>query len=100
MARGGSGAGSHGLSGREVPVPTKLRPAFPGTCGALTAGSLAAVNTLIELQKPASTPAVRLGVAPAFLELALKVRDASDFEERLAAMEQQAAAAQPQRRRA
>jgi hypothetical protein len=70
------------------------------TCGALTAGSLAAVQTLMELQKPASTPAVRLGAARAFLELALKVRDAADFEERLAALEQQAAAAQPHRRRA
>src|SRR5262245_25511601 len=65
MARGGSGAGSHGLSGREVPVPTKRRPTFPGTGGALTAGPLAAVSALIELHKPAPTPAVHLGAAAA-----------------------------------
>jgi uncharacterized alpha-E superfamily protein len=67
------------------------------TCGALTAGSLAAVQTLMELQKPGATPAVRLGAARAVLELALKVRDASDFEEWLALLEHQAAASQPHR---
>ena len=59
------------------------------TGGVLTAGSLEAVKTLLELQKPGAPPNVRLGAARAILELSMKVREAAEFEERLAALEGQ-----------
>jgi hypothetical protein len=58
------------------------------TCAVLTAGSLEAVKTLLELQKPSSPPNVRLGAAKAIVELSLRTREAVDFEERLAAIEE------------
>jgi hypothetical protein len=57
------------------------------TAGTLTAAAAEAVRTLLELLKSSSSPSVRLQTARAILELGLKVRDASDLEERLAAVE-------------
>jgi hypothetical protein len=57
------------------------------TAGALTAAATESVRTLLELQKPSAPAAVRLGAARAVLELGLKVREVTDLEERLAALE-------------
>ena len=57
------------------------------TAGTLTAAAAEAVRALLELLKSSSSPSVRLQAARAILELGLKVRDASDLEERLAALE-------------
>jgi hypothetical protein len=43
------------------------------------------------LQKPSAPPNVRLGAAKAIVELSLRTREAVDFEERLAAIEQRLA---------
>jgi hypothetical protein len=59
------------------------------TAGALTAAATEAVRTLLELQKAASPPAVRLGAARAVLELGTRLRESADLEDRLAALEQQ-----------
>jgi hypothetical protein len=59
------------------------------TAGALTAAATEAVRTLLELQKPATPPAVRLGAARSVLEIGIKLREAADLEERLSALEQQ-----------
>ena len=59
------------------------------TAGTLTAAATEAVKTLLELQKPATPAAVRLGAARAILEIGMKVREAADLEQRLAALEQQ-----------
>lgn len=61
------------------------------TAAMLSAGSLAAAKTLLSLQDPSQPPAVRLGAARATLELGMKVREAVEFEERLAALEQDVA---------
>ena len=61
------------------------------TAGTLTAASGESVRTLLELQKPSAPPAVRLGAARAVLEMGMKVREAADLEERLAALEKAAA---------
>jgi hypothetical protein len=61
------------------------------TAGALTAASTESVRTLLELQKAAAPPAVRLGAARSILEIGMKVREAADLEERLAALEKVAA---------
>jgi hypothetical protein len=63
------------------------------TSGALTAAGTASVQTLLELQKPAVAPATRLGAAKAVLELGMKVRETAELEQRLAALEEQVAAA-------
>ncbi|HEY7153831.1 MAG TPA: helix-turn-helix domain-containing protein [Gemmataceae bacterium] len=63
------------------------------TAGALTAAATEAVRTLLELQKAAAPPAVRLGAARSVLEIGIKLREAADLEERLAALEQQLGAA-------
>jgi hypothetical protein len=57
------------------------------TSGMLTAASLEAVKTLLALQGPASPPGVRYSAARAILELGLRVREATDLEERIAALE-------------
>jgi hypothetical protein len=57
------------------------------TAGTLTAAAAEAVRTLLELLKSSSSPSVRLQVARTVLELGLKIRDASDLEERLTAVE-------------
>ena len=57
------------------------------TAGMLTAAGGEAVKTLLALQKETVPPATRLGAARAVLELGLKVRDAAELEQRLAALE-------------
>lgn len=64
---------------------------FQRTAGMLTAASLEAVKTLLELQKGAVPPAVRLGAARTVLEIGLKVREVADLEKRLTVLEEQAA---------
>jgi hypothetical protein len=59
------------------------------TAGTLTAAATEAVRTLLELLKSSASDAVRLGAARAVLEMGMKVREAADLEERLAALEQQ-----------
>jgi hypothetical protein len=60
------------------------------TAGMLTAASMEAVKTLLELQKVSVPAAVRLGAARSVLEIGIKVREVADLEERLSALEQQA----------
>jgi len=55
--------------------------------GTLAAGASGSARTLLELQQKSASDAVRLGAARAVLELGMKVRDAADLEERLAALE-------------
>jgi hypothetical protein len=62
------------------------------TAGALTAAATESVRTLLDLQKPTAPPAVRLGAAKAVLELGMKVREMAELEQRLATLEEQAAA--------
>jgi hypothetical protein len=64
------------------------------TAGELTAASTEAIQTLLELLKPPAPPAVRLGAARSVLELGIKVREVADLQERVAALELQAAEAQ------
>ena len=59
------------------------------TSAALSAGSLEGARALLDLVKPAVAPTVRLGAARALLELSVKLVEAEEFEERLAALEQQ-----------
>lgn len=59
------------------------------TSRVMTAASLESVKTLMNLQKEPHPSAVRLGAARAMLEIGMKVRDAADVEQRLAALEQQ-----------
>jgi hypothetical protein len=61
------------------------------TSGMLTAAAGEAVKTLLTLQKETTPAAVRLGVARAILEIGMKVRDATELEERLADLEQRMA---------
>jgi hypothetical protein len=56
--------------------------------GALTAASQQAVQTLLQLQKPESPAAVRLGVARAVLELPLKARAQLELETMMAELRQ------------
>ena|SRR5579862_1188589 len=62
------------------------------TAGALTAAGLEFVKTLISLVSTTSPPATRLGAVKAGLELGMKVREATDMEQRLAALEERLAA--------
>lgn len=57
------------------------------TVGQLTAASTEAVRTLVLLQQPSNPGTVRLGAARAVLEVGMKIREAADFEVRLAALE-------------
>jgi transposase-like protein len=59
------------------------------TAGTLTAASSEAVRTLLELLKPAVAANTRLGAARAVLESGVKLRELAEFEERLAALEEQ-----------
>jgi hypothetical protein len=65
------------------------------SAGLLTAAALEAVKTLVSLQQPSVPAAVRLGAARAILEIGSKVREAADFEERLAAVERKVTAPAP-----
>ena len=64
------------------------------TAGVLTAAALEAVKTLVEMMKPPVPCAVRLGAARATLEVGIKLREVADFEQRLAALEEQVRAQQ------
>src|SRR6266849_10273894 len=55
------------------------------TAGMLTAASMEAVKTLLELQNASTPPAVRLGAARAILEIGIKVRETAELTERIAA---------------
>ncbi len=59
------------------------------TSGMLTAAGGEGVKTLLALMKETAPPAVRLGAARAVLELGMKVRDAAELAERIAALEAQ-----------
>jgi hypothetical protein len=58
------------------------------TAGTLTAASMEAVKTLLELQKTSIPAAVRLGAARSVIELGTKLRETAEFEARLAVLEQ------------
>ena len=47
------------------------------------------VSTLLELQRPVHPPAARLGASKAVLDKGMKIREATDYEERLSALEKQ-----------
>jgi hypothetical protein len=68
------------------------------TAGTLTAAATEAVRTLLELLKSPVAAAVRLSAARAVLEFGMKVREASDLEERVAALEKAAAEDAKERR--
>jgi hypothetical protein len=60
--------------------------------GGLTAAAMESVKTLLALQQgPANPPAVRLGAARAVLEIGMKLRGATELEERLAVVERRLA---------
>ena len=59
------------------------------TSATLTAAAGEAVKTLLALQKDNVPPATRLGAARSILELGMKLREVSEIEERLAALESQ-----------
>lgn len=59
------------------------------TAGALTAASTEAVKTLLELQKPTTPPTVRLGAARAIIEMSCKLREITELNERMQAIEEQ-----------
>jgi hypothetical protein len=63
--------------------------------GVLTAATMEAVKTLMDLQKPATPAAVRLGAARTILEFGIKLRDSTEMEERIAALEAQMETRQP-----
>ena len=58
------------------------------TSAVLSAGSLEATKALMELISPKSPPATRLGAARAIIELATKLREMVEMEERLQALEE------------
>jgi hypothetical protein len=59
--------------------------------GALTAAALKAVTTLVALLEGSQPAAVRLGAARAVLDMALRVREMTELELRLKALEDQLA---------
>ena len=65
------------------------------TAAALTAAATESVRTLMELQKPGTPPATRLGAARAVIELGLKIREIVALETRIAALERQFEPTQP-----
>ena len=54
----------------------------------LTASAMESIKTLLELQKPATPAAVRLGAARATLDLGMKLRQTVELEERVDELEQ------------
>src|SRR5262245_10718302 len=62
--------------------------------GRLNAGLLAAADTLVDLLK-ADSEQTRLGAARTILESALRLREVTEFEERLRALEARAAGSVP-----
>jgi hypothetical protein len=70
------------------------------TAGTLTAAASEAVRTLLDLLKPSAPHAARLGAARSVLEIGVKLREAAELEERLAALEERLEERhQPARRR-
>jgi len=65
------------------------------TASMLTASGMESVKTLMELQKPLTPPAVRLGAARSVIELGVKMREVADLEKRLLALEEQAVLTNP-----
>jgi hypothetical protein len=63
--------------------------------GPATAATPAALKTLLELLTGSTRDAVRLGAARSVLEIALKLREITDLEERLSNLEAQVAASPP-----
>jgi hypothetical protein len=59
------------------------------TAGMLTAAAGESVKTLLALHKETTPVAVRLGAARAILELGMKLREVTKFEQRLTAVEEQ-----------
>jgi hypothetical protein len=59
--------------------------------GMLTGAGSEAVRTLLSLMKETAPAAVRLGAARAVLDGVVRFREFADFEQRLAALEEQAA---------
>ncbi|MFO0863926.1 MAG: hypothetical protein U0744_04615 [Gemmataceae bacterium] len=54
----------------------------------LSAGSLEASKALLELTGPKNPPATRLGAARSVIELAAKLREQTEMEERMASLEE------------
>lgn len=77
---------------RDPAFKTRLREVqadiLQRTAGALTAAATESVRTLLELQKPGTPPATRLGAARAVLEIGLKVREIVELEARVVELEQ------------
>jgi hypothetical protein len=65
------------------------------SAGTATAATPAALKTLLELLNGSTRDAVRLGAARSMFEIALKLREITDLEERLSTLEVQVAASQP-----
>jgi hypothetical protein len=61
------------------------------TAGMLTASGMEASKTLIDLLNTENPPAVRRSAAQTILELGLKLRENTEIEERIAALEARAA---------
>jgi hypothetical protein len=55
----------------------------------MTAATTEAIKTLLALQQPSNSGAVRLGSARAIIELGTKLRETAHLEQRIAALEQQ-----------
>jgi hypothetical protein len=58
------------------------------TSSTLAAASAEAVKTLLSLLNPKEPPSVRLGAAKAIVQLGMHLREVTELEERLAALEQ------------
>ena len=65
------------------------------TTGMLTASGMEASKTLIALLDSANPPTVRRSAAQTILELGLRLRENTEMEERIAALEARAAAVDP-----
>ena len=63
----------------------------------LSAGSLEASKALLELTGPKNPPTTRLGAARSVIELAAKLREQTEMEERMASLEQRLNADQQRR---
>lgn len=57
------------------------------TSSMLSASGGEAVKTLLELQKPAHPPTVRLGASKAILEVGMRLRELAELEQRVAELE-------------
>src|SRR5262245_55086565 len=60
------------------------------TASTLTAASCEAVKSLVDLLKDSGPASVRLGAARAVIDLAIKMREMVELEQRVAALEQKA----------